>query len=169
MKQPLAFLLLACVVIFNGAFTHDNSAFEGDLYYDFFRMGSHYTVPQKYADTLKTYLDTATIEHAKGDTNIIKGYAILKKENLVYSPYIYVRLNNDSNSIMILYMNKADYAHITRFRYKRLQAKHQKVHLKFTAKQLGNGMFACQSSISIDLIPGQTLQIQRKFKIEDYE
>jgi len=154
--------------MFTGAFKQDNNVFEGDLYYTFFQRGSLYGLSKKHANMLKTYLDTATIEHASGDTSIIKGYAILKKENLAYSPFIYVRLNNANDSLMVLYMNKADYARITPFRYNQLQANHQKVHLKFTAKQLGKGMFLCQSLISTDLVAGQTMEIQHKFKIEDY-
>ena len=167
MRQSLAFLLLACTVIFTGAFKQDANVLEGDLYYSFLKIGSFYGVPRAFADSVKGYLDTATIEHANNNRDIISQYAILKKENLLYSPFIYVKLNNDS--VIVLYMNKKDYSNITRYRYKKLKAEHQKVHLRFSAKQLGPAMFACQLLIAADLTAGQTQQIQHKFKIEDYE
>jgi hypothetical protein len=93
-------------------------------------------------------------------------YETLKKENLLFKPYVELRLDNDS--IIKLYLDQLDYDKIKIYKRQELQDSNKKITIKVESKNLGNGMFLCEKLISVGKVDGQTRQVQKKFKIEDY-
>lgn len=64
--------------------------------------------------------------------NVFKIYETLQKEDLLFSPFVELRLDNDS--IIKLYLNKSDYDEIKIHKRKELQADNKKSELRLKAK-----------------------------------
>jgi hypothetical protein len=111
-----------------------------------------------------------TVHRAKidsSDRRFISMYDKLRQENLLFSAFIELILNDSSK--IYLYLDSTDYHKIKIYKRKNLIKSGQKIRIKVEGKDLGNGMFLCQKLISIEKINGQTYQIRSKFKIEDYQ
>ncbi len=66
-------------------------------------------------------------------------------------------------------MSKSDFDKIKIYKRAELQKENKKVIIKATTKMLENSMFYCENLDSVFKTTGQTFQIQKKFKIEDYK
>lgn len=160
-------ILLFIVTLFLFACAQKNKTIEGDLYFSFFRFGSFYDQPDSIITKFTNYANTVRRETLDTvDKQVLVMYATLKKENLLFNPFVELRLDNDS--IIKLYLNKSDYEKIKIHKRQELQNKNKKIKIMAEGKNLGNGMFLCEKLISIDKVDGQTQQIQKKFKIDDY-
>ena len=91
---------------------------------------------------------------------------LLEKNDLVKSPYIY--LKTDSDSTFIVYMNPKDYQPITEYKYQDLIDEKQKVRLKLITQRLTEKFQICKKVVLIERVDGETFQRQKKFKIEEY-
>ena len=155
------------VIVFFFASGQNKKATEGDLYFGFFRFGSFYNQPDSIVKKFKIYADTVNREIVSAtDKKVLAMYETLKKENLLYNPYIELRLDNDS--IIKLYLDQSDYDKIKINKRQKLQDNNKKIRIKVEGKNLGNGMLRCEKLISIEKIDGHTFQVQKKFKIDDY-
>ncbi|CAN5183506.1 hypothetical protein BH11BAC6_BH11BAC6_00800 [soil metagenome] len=93
-------------------------------------------------------------------------YEILKKEDLFYSPFIDLKLDNDST--VKIYFTNNDNDKIKNYKRQDLLDTKKKIRIKIEVQDLGFGMALDKKLISINKIDGQTLQINPKLKIEDY-
>ncbi len=158
------FLLTAIFVFACG---QDNKTIQGDLYFSFLRFGSFYNQPDSIINKFKIYADTVNNNKLNTfDKQVLTMYKTLKKENLLFNPFIELRLDNDS--IIKLYLDKSDYDKIKIYKRQELQDQNKKIRINLVGNYLGNGMLLCKKLISVDKVDGQTLQIQKKFKIDDY-
>ena len=140
---------------------------EGDLYFNCFRFGSFYEQPDSILNKFKIYADTVNRKTISAiEKKVLTMYETLKNENLLYSPFVELRLDNDS--VVKLYLNQSDYDKIKINKRQELQDNNKKIRIKVEEKNLGNGMLRCEKLISIDKIDGHTFQVQKKFKIDDY-
>ncbi len=140
---------------------------EGDLYYTWLKLGSFYKQPDSLYQNYTKLRDSLGIDQLrKEDSTSTTHIEILEKNGLVKNPFIY--LKTDSDSTFIVYMTRKDYEPITEYSYQDLIDKKQKVKLKLETKKLTNKLRLCKKVISIELMEGETLQKQKKFKIEEY-
>ncbi len=160
----LMFFLFACV----SGKKKETTIIEGDLYFDFLRYGSFYNVPDSTVNKFKVYVDTVSREKLnKFDKELIYIYETLIRENLLYSPFIDLKINDDS--IIKFYMNKKDYSEIKKHKVKELQNNTKKIIIKAEVKILGERMVFCEKLISAKRKNGRTHQHGGgKLKIEDY-
>ena len=141
---------------------------KGDLYFGFFRLASYYNQPDSLVDNFRMYFDTLDINKAsKGDKEFIKLFKIVSSNGLINKPYIDLRLENDS--IVKLYLDSVDYDKIKVHKRIKLQTEEKKIVISAKVIDYSNGLFYCDSLLNIEKVDGQTLQIEKKFKIEDYE
>ncbi len=138
---------------------------EGDLYFGFLRMGSLYNAPDTEVHKYKLYADSL-LKQKDLDT-FGKKYTLLQKENLLYHPFVEVRLDNDS--IINLYLDSADYEQIRVYTYHELRDAHKKLRIKAIVQQLGYGMVVCKELVLVEKMEGVTQPREGKFKIEDYQ
>ena len=147
---------------------HEKSELEGDLYYTFLKSGSFYNQPDSvYLGYVELRDSLGIDELKKQNVKIFSRIELLEKQGLLKSPYIY--LKTDSDSIFVVYMTPEVYEPITRFTYQQLRNNNQKVRLKLITVQLSDNLRICDKIVSIQKVTGETLQIQKKFKIEEYK
>ncbi len=167
-SRNLNILITLITLLTNFSCFHSNKIIEGDLYFGFFRVASYYNQPDSIIKGFEYYMDT--VHRAKidsSDRRFISMYDKLRQENLLFSAFIELILNDSSK--IYLYLDSTDYHKIKIYKRKNLIKSGQKIRIKVEGKDLGNGMFLCQKLISIEKINGQTYQIRSKFKIEDYQ
>jgi hypothetical protein len=145
----------------------DTKVIEGDLYYSWFRMGNFYNQPDSLVRGFKLYIDTVNAAFPDAiDRKYVEMYETLKKKNLLYSPFIEMKLDNDS--ILIVYFNNSDYDRVKVFHRQELIDTKKKVRIKLEIEDLRNGMALNTKFISVDKVDGETLQNDKKSRIEDY-
>ena len=139
----------------------------GDLYFSFFRLGSYYNQADSVVKFYETYFDTVTFEKVNSaDKRLIKQYRLLKEKNLLYRPFVNLKIQDDS--VVTLYLDTLDYNRIKVYKRQKLQDDNKKVKIQAAVTMIDNGLFNCEKLKSIDLVDGETLQRQKKFKIDDY-
>jgi len=140
---------------------------EGDLYFSFFRIGNFYNQPDSVIQKVKLYIDTANRKLLdSSDLLDLARYDLLKKENLLFRPFIDLRLDNDS--IIKVYLTNGEYEKIKIFKRQDLLDSKKKVRLILDVQNLGLGMALATKVISADKIDGQTSRFDKKLLIEDY-
>jgi hypothetical protein len=164
MKKIFLLLLLGISIYSFGQKTENVT---GDLYFGFWRYGSFYKQPKKIIKGVES-LSTTTQKDTLDETqqNIIRIYEDLKREKLLYAPYIQIILPNDS--VVRIYFKKAVYRKIRKNKIDDLQEKNEKVTFNFEVRQIGKDLYYCKKMVSMNRIKGQTLPRQTKFKLEDY-
>jgi len=140
---------------------------EGDLYYSFFGIGNFYNQPDSFIEKAQLYMDTVNRQLLdSADLFYLKKFELLKKEKLLYTPFIDLKLDNDS--IVTIYLPKNEYKKITIFNRQNLIDTKKKVRLILDVHDLGLSMALATKIISANKIDGQILQYDRKFRIDDY-
>lgn len=166
MQKSLLFILFFGLSSID-AFGQIADTIKGDLYFGLWRYGSFYKLPHGKAKDFEKFV----AEH-RGDTNntseqeIIHIYDVIKKEDLLYHPYIQLKIENDS--IVRLYLEKKDYKQIKKYKLQELQNNGEKITIVLHHRILDNGLIYCEKLISVSKVKGQTLEILKKFAIEDY-
>jgi hypothetical protein len=140
---------------------------DGDLYYSWFRIGSFYNQPDSIIEKVKKSYDTINRKFlSPSDLKSLTMYETLKKENLLYRPFIDMKLDNDS--IVKVYLTKDDYSKINIFNRQELLDTKKKIRIKTEVRDLGLGMALCTRLLSVNKVDGQTFQVSKKLKIDDY-
>jgi len=168
-KKNMNKLLVILSLFFMGSFSfgQNTEQINGDLYFGLWRYGSFYKQPKKvieWVDNLSTTTRRDTLD--KTSQNILRIYDDLKKEELLYNPYIQMILPNDT--VVRIYLLERDYRKIRKNKIDDLQEKNEKVTLELEVKQIGSGLYYCEKIINMNRIQGKTFGRQSKFKIEDY-
>lgn len=141
---------------------------KGDLYFGFFRFASYYNQPDSLIDKVRLYFDTLDVDKAtEDDKKIMDLYKIVADNDLIYKPYVDILVQPDS--IVKLYLDTIDYNQIKTHKRKDLQDNNKKIVINAIVSDYTKGIYYCDSLISIEKVDGQTLQIQKKFRIDDYE
>jgi hypothetical protein len=140
----------------------------GDLYFRFFNFGNFYNQPDSLIKQSIAYFDTLTTENANAsEKKLLRQYRVLKQKNLLYRPYVYLRVQDDS--VVLLYLDTLDYDKIKIYKRQRLQDENKKIRIEASVTMIDSGLFNCQKLKRVDLVDGETLQRPKKFKIEDYD
>jgi hypothetical protein len=163
---PFSFLILFSLSNCN-LNKQPNKQIEGDLYYDWLRIGSFYNQPDSLIKQVKLYADTVNRKGLDSDNlKFLTMYEVLKKEDLLYRPFIDLRLDNDST--VKIYFTNNDYDKIKIYKRQDLLDTKKKIRIKIEIYDLGYGMALDKKLISVNKVDGQTFQINPKLKIEDY-
>ena len=166
-RYSIIFLLLTLCLGCQNIKSKETHVIEGDLYFSYFRYANFYGQPDSIinkgialADTAdRTLLDSA-------DLVFLTMYDTLKKEKLLYNPYIALRL--DTDSIVTLIFSQDDYRKIAPTNYQNLLDKKKKIRIKADVRQIAGNISYCNKLIFIDTLDGETLPKSRKLKIDDY-
>jgi hypothetical protein len=138
-----------------------------DLYYNWLKLGSFYGQPDSLLTNYMKMKDSLGFEQMlKADSTGTLYLKALEDKNLLNSPYIYLR--TDNGETFTLFMNSKDYKNFTKFNYHELTDQNLKVRVEVEIDSIWKQMYYCSELISVNLLEGQTLQRERKFKIEEY-
>ncbi len=139
----------------------------GDLYYTWLRFGSFYGQPDSVFHAYEEGGDIGWYSELYKSDSIGAAYVqMLDKQNLLQSPFIYLRTDQDSTCL--IFLEESDYRQFTKFNYRELTENEQKVRIEAIVEPIWDRTFLCHTLNSVELTDGITLQKQRKFKIEDY-
>ena len=161
------FVLIGCIGLLFGCqskSTNESPNLEGDLYYTWLKFGSFYNIPDSIFTIYKQLKDSVGVGQL--DNLGYTGFAVLEAHDLLKSPFIYIK--SDSDSLFIIYMRPDDYKPFTKFSRAQLLESNKKVRVGLVTERLNEKQMICKSVTSIELVPGETLEEQRKFKVEDY-
>lgn len=86
---------------------------------------------------------------------------------MLYSPFVNLTIGNDS--LIILYLDKADYARIKIYHRKDLLNENKKIRIKASVQPMGYNMYLCKSLTAINKVDGLTGVPGNKLLIEDYK
>jgi len=162
------YITLILVISFSCKNNETKKSITGDLYFGFFRLGSYYNQPDSIIDKFRSYFDTLDYKTASADDKqFMDLYKIVVDKNLIYKSYVDILVQPDS--IVKLYLDSTDYNKIKIHKRKDLQDNNKKIVINAMVTDYTSGIFYCDSLISIEKVDGQTLQIQKKFRIDDYE
>lgn len=140
----------------------------GDLYFGLWRAGSFYDQPAKIRRSMLNYFETVSRDSLQGsDKELVDRYDVLKKHNLLESPYVQVLLEKDS--VVYLYLPKKDYKKIKIHKLETLEKEKKKIVIVAVVNSLGADAVKCEQLISVSKVDGQTYMRERKFAIEDYD
>ena len=169
MKQQRILVLFLFLFTIAGLGCRQNETIiEGDLYFSWLRIGSFYNEPDSIAEKMLLYADTVNIDKLDSPSRrTMNMYEVLKKEHLLYSPFVNLKLDNDS--IILLYLDKKGYDKIRISSYKSLVNSNQKIRVRLSAQSLQYQMYLCRSIIAVNKIEGKTFMQSRKLLIEDYQ
>ncbi len=141
---------------------------EGDLYYSFFRLGSFHNLPDSIIQKMKFYADTVNRSQLdSANLEFISKYDVLRNKDLLYSPFIDLKLDNDS--IIKVYLTNSEYEKIKIFKRQDLIDTKKKVRIVVDVQNLGHGLALATKIISANKIDGQIPQFDKKLRIEDYQ
>ncbi len=170
-KRPfklLSFLILFVCVFSSCKTSQTTQTLTGDLYFSSFRFASYYNLPDSLVDKVKMYFDTLDIQTAsEEDKHIAELHRILSDHKLINKPYVDILIEPDS--IVKLYLDKRDYNRIKIHKRQDLQDNNKKVVISASVTDYSKGIFFCNSLIDIKKVDGETLQIQKKLAVKDYE
>lgn len=166
--KSLSILFLILAIVFSSC----NSKIEvtnlnGDLYFGFLRIGSYYNQPDSMIVKFEQFFTKSNFDNFNQDEKEIFGhYEKLKKLDLLYSPFVEILTDNDS--VVNLYLELEDYNKIKIYKRQKLQDEKKKVRISALVRKIDNKLYYCEKLEKVELIDGETLQVQRKFRIEDY-
>ncbi len=164
----LPFLVLFMCVFNSCKTSQTKQTLTGDLYFSFFRFASYYNQPDSLVDQVKMYFDTLDIQTAsEEDKHFVELYRIISDNKLIYKPYVDIFIEPDS--IVKLYLNQEDYDKIKIHKRQDLQNNNKKIVISASVTDYSKGIYFCDSLMNIKKVNGKTLQLQKKFRIEDYE
>lgn len=147
--------------------TRNNSVtVEGDLYFGFFRIANLYGLPDSIAEKTIIYFEDKQITNEYRDTSLFKMYSLLKKEHLLYTPFIQIRTSTDT--IITVFMEKSIYSKIAPTNYQQLITSRKKIQLKIESQKLTETLYRGLKILSIDSVHDNNSHRIGKFKIEDY-
>lgn len=133
----------------------------GDLYYTWLPLGSLYGLPdsiaQKYSEKRDTILS---------DSSGAQQWLALEQHDLLHSPYIYLKADS---TIYTVYMPTEQYQAFTKFSHAELIEREEKVRISLNAEAIAQGMYLCKEVVNVEVVAGQTMAQEKKFRIEDYK
>jgi hypothetical protein len=100
------------------------------------------------------------------DRKLLKQYKALRENNLLYRPYVYLKVQDDL--VVTLYLDSSDYDRIKIYKRQKLQDDNKKVRIEASVTMIDSGVFNCDRLRQVEIVVGETLQRQGKFRIEDY-
>ena len=135
-----------------------------------FELVIFYNLPDSLIKRIQYTMDTVNTAKADStDKKFFDVYNILKNENLLYKPFVDIKVKEDS--MVKLYLDSADYDRIRIFKWRELLNEEKKVVIKARTKYIDNfpvTLLYCKELMDVSLIDGKTYPQRSKFRIEDY-
>ena len=167
----MRYILSILVAVFVACTSRDErDLLVGDLCFSDFRIGNFYNLPDSLIKRIQYTMDTVNTAKADStDKKFFDVYNILKNENLLYKPFVDIKVKEDS--MVKLYLDSADYDRIRIFKWRELLNEEKKVVIKARTKYIDNfpvTLLYCKELMDVSLIDGKTYPQRSKFRIEDY-
>lgn len=140
----------------------------GDLYFGWLRIGNLYGQDISSKDDISYQLDTMQTAHRGEDSALIVLYKKLNEKQLLYAPYIDVKMND--GELTTWYLNSEDYEKIKKFKLQELNATNKKVRLTADLEKIYQNAYNCIKILEIELLDkGNYQNTDPKINAKDYE
>ena len=140
----------------------------GDLYFPWLRMANFYGLPdsafQYYAQRRDNLGFDSLIKEDPQGTAFMK---MLEENDLLFQPYIYLQVEKDKN--ILLFMDSLTYDQFKKVDYKTLRKEEMKIRIRLTAEKISPLAYIVDEIQRVDEVPGETLLVEKKFRIENYQ
>ena len=129
--------------------------FKGDLYFQLIDIESFYRADDEALEKFEKSVDSIRWSKTarKDELEIIRIFDILKANDLLKSPWIYLKTDSD---IKKFYVSKQEYEKLKKFDRNKLITDNKKVELKIKATELDSGIYYSDKISEIKLIDGKT-------------
>ena len=146
---------------------NDSVLLTGDLYFGVLRIGSYYNQTDSVIQSWEAYFDSTNFELKDQNEQFLgRYYHNIKDKDLLYKPFVDLLIAEDS--IIRLYLEITDYNKVKIYKRKTLRDQGKKVRFETLVQPIDTALYYCLELRKVDVVEGQTLQRQSKFKIEDY-
>lgn len=129
--------------------------FKGDLYFKLIDLGSFYGADDVTVARFEKSFDSIrkSKDFGKDELELIRVFDILKKNDLLKSPWINLKTESDIKKI---YLSESEYEKLKEFDRKKLIAYHKKVVLKIKVTELDSEIYYSDKISEIELTEGKT-------------
>lgn len=143
----LLFFIISCNI--------KNEIIEGDLFFKLVDFGSFYGRNDTDIKMIEKQLDSIRWSKiaSEQDLDFIKSIDILKKNDLLKSPWINIKV---SDAVIKIYLNETDYKKLKNYNYINLIERHKKIKLKLDLELKDKDIYFCHKILSIEEVDGKT-------------
>jgi|SaaInlV_125m_DNA_1040241.scaffolds.fasta_scaffold78530_2 hypothetical protein len=169
--KNLFYIIIASILFSCASIKEDTKrqVIKGDLYYKWLNLVNFYNIPDSIYQKFQSHLDTTGLDGLKKeDPKAFKQVSFLIQNNLLKTPFIHLITNDTTIGVATIFIDSTLYQPLTKFNYKELIKNKEKIQLEIEVQELKPKVFKTIKINSIQKVKGQTLQRQKKFKIENY-
>jgi hypothetical protein len=127
----------------------NNNLVEADLFFSWLRIGNFYNLSDSVDMDVNSVLDSLAQNNIGSDSSLIVLYKKLHEKELLFSPYIEVKLEDGTQATW--FINQADYDTIKTFKLKELKATKTKVHLSAELEHIYQSAYFCFKIAKIEV------------------
>ena len=143
----IGLLILSC--------SKKEKVFEGDLYFKLIDIGSFYGKDDKTIENFEKYYDSIRWSKIAGkdELKIIRIFDVLKANDLLKSPCIYLKTESDIKNI---YLTEKEYQKLEIYDRNKLIKNNKKVSLKIKVSELDSGIYYSDKIVELKHVDGKT-------------
>ena len=170
MRLLYAFLvaLFFGLISFSACTKQESVQITGDLYFPWLKLGNFYGQPDSVYQYYKGRREKLGFDSLKKeDPQGVAFMQMLEDNELLFEPYIYLQLGKDKN--VICFMDSTLYEQFTHIDYHSLRAEKMKIRIRASAKKISPLAYIVEEIRRVDKVPGETLLVEKKFRIENYK
>lgn len=146
---------------------HNDNLVEADLFFGWLRMGSFYGNSDAKNIDINAALEAMSKNNTSTDSSLIVLYKKLNERDLIFSPYVDVKLEDGSSATW--YLNQLDYDSLKTFKLDDLTATKSKVHLSAEIEHIYQNAYLCKNLAKIELVKDVNYNNTDKFNAGDYK
>ena len=129
---------------------------KADLSFKLISWGSFYGAEPEVIDKFEKIIDSINQNpnSKKLDDKLDDFFLRLKEKGLLTSPYINIRIGNDSS--MVVYLTESEYKKVKNFNHNDLLNRNKKIELELEIEKKDVDIFYSERIISVNEVDGQT-------------
>lgn len=150
MKNLIYLIIISAVLSCNKS----QEKIKGDLFFKLVSISSPSGMSEEEISKIEIILDSVEKNKTSNDGNeLLNHFKILKKHNLLGSPYLQLKEGNDVKTIFI---PQKEYEKISSYSLSNLQQKNRKVEIELEITELEKDIYSSNKIISIKEVDGET-------------
>lgn len=148
-------LITIATVLITISCNENHIVLEGDLYFPLLGKHSFYKADQKTIDQFEKKLDSIRWSKiaSNDELEIIRVFDILKKNDLLKSPWINLKIDGD---IKTIYLTESEFKKLKKFKRHQLVQDKQKVYVKVRVRKLDREIYFSEEILEIQVVKGKT-------------
>jgi radical SAM superfamily enzyme YgiQ (UPF0313 family) len=129
---------------------------KGDLYFKIIDLTSPEGISEEQAKKLEIIIDSSNSSKNKNleDQSIIEYFKVIKKHNLLRSPYIKLKLGE--KDFKTIFLNKKEYKKLKKYTLDYLSKNHTKLEVELKIQEIEKDIFYSDKIINLKEVIGKT-------------